>query len=437
MLKKFFKLKERGTNTSTEIIAGITTFMTMGYILFVNPDLFVNQAGLDMPFASVVTATALAAALGTILMGLFTNYPFALASGMGLNAFFAFTIAPEYGWEVALGAVFISGVVFIILAFAGIIEKIDEAVPKSLKAAVSVGIGLFIALIGFKNAGIVVPYQATLVTLGDISDPATLLAIIGLFLTAALIAFKVKGGLLIGILATTIIGIPMGVTNLDNISSFRDFFARPTLEGIAFKLDIPGAFKLGFMTIFSLVFIDLFDTMGTLLGTGARAGYLDKNGRLPKVKNAMVVDAVATMFGAVVGTSTVTTYVESTAGVAQGGRTGLTSVTTGLLFVVALFFAPLIGIVPTSATAPALIIVGVLMMGAIKEIDFEDFTEAFPAFMTIAFMPFTFSIADGISAGFLAYPVVKIAAGKYKEVHWFVYILAALSILHFVGNFIF
>ncbi len=422
----FFKVKERGSNLTTEILAGITTFMTMAYILFVNP-YYLSMTG--MPFASLVTATALAAAVSTILMGVFTNYPFALASGMGLNAFFAFTIAPQYGWEVALGAVFISGIAFLVLAVTGVISKMDEAVPKSLKAAVSVGIGLFIALIGFKNAGIVISSDATLVTIGNLTSGATGLAVIGLFLTAALIAMKVKGGLLIGIVATTIIGIPMGVTNIENLKIVE----APTLEGIAFKLDILGAFKLGFMTIFALVFIDLFDTMGTLLGTGARAGYLDKDGRLPKIKSAMIVDAVGTMFGAAVGTSTVTTYVESTAGVSQGGRTGLTSVVTGVLFLVALFFSPLIGIVPGAATAPALIIVGVLMMGAIKEIDFEDFTNAFPAFMTIAFMPFTFSIADGISAGFLAYPIVKVVAGRYKEVHWFVYVLAAISLFHFVG----
>lgn len=429
-LQRFFKVKERGSNTSTEILAGITTFMTMAYILFVNP-LYLSTTG--MPFNSLVTATALAAAVATILMGVFTNYPFALASGMGLNAFFAFTIAPIAGWEAALGAVMISGIAFAVLSIAGIIEKIDAAVPKSLKAAVSVGIGLFIALIGFKGAGIVVSSEATLVGIGQLVSPETGLAVIGLFLTAALMSLKVKGAILVGIVVTTIIGIPMGVTDVSNLGSISGIIGKPTLEGIAFKFDIMGAFSLGFMTIFSLVFIDLFDTMGTLMGTGARAGYLDKNGRLPKIKNAMLVDAVATMFGATIGTSTVTTYVESTAGVAQGGRTGLTSVTTGVLFLVAIFFAPLIGIVPGAATAPALIIVGVLMMGAIKEIDFEDFTNAFPAFMTIAFMPFTFSIADGISAGFLAYPIVKIAAGKHKEVHWFIYILALISLFHFVG----
>lgn len=424
-IQRYFKVKERGSNTSTEILAGVTTFMTMAYILFVNP-FYLSSTG--MPFNSLVTATALAAALSTILMGIFTNYPFALASGMGLNAFFAYTIAPIAGWEAALGAVMISGIAFGVLALAGIIEKIDAAVPKSLKAAVSVGIGLFIALIGFKNAGIVVGSIPTLVTIGDFAKPETALAIIGLFLTAALMSFKVKGAILVGIVATTIIGIPMGVTEFGT-----KIVEAPTLAGIAFKFDIMGAFSLGFMTIFALVFIDLFDTMGTLMGTGARAGYLDKNGRLPKIKNAMLVDAAGTMFGAAVGTSTVTTYIESAAGVAQGGRTGLTSVVTGTLFLVAMFFAPIIGIVPGAATAPALIIVGVLMMGAIKEIDFEDFTNAFPAFMTIAFMPFTFSIADGISAGFLAYPIVKVAAGKHKEVHWFIYILALISLFHFVG----
>lgn len=427
---KYFKVKERGSSLSTEVLAGVTTFMTMAYILFVNP-YYLSMTG--MPFSSLVTATALAAALSTIFMGLFTNYPFALASGMGLNAMFAFVIAPKAGWEAALGAVFISGVVFLVLALAGVIEKIDEAVPKSLKAAVSVGIGLFIALIGFKNAGIVIGSEATLVKIGSFDSSHTILATLGLFISAALIALKVKGGLLIGIIITTIIGIPMGVTSLGEISSIKDIFAMPTLEGIALKFDLKAAFGLGFMTIFSLVFIDLFDTMGTLMGTGARAGYLDKDGRLPKIKNAMIVDAAGTMFGAMVGTSTVTTYVESTAGVAQGGRTGLTSLVTGGLFIIALFFAPIIGIVPGAATAPALIIVGVLMMGAIKEIDFEDFTNAFPAFMTIAFMPFTFSIADGISAGFLAYPIVKLAAGKHKEVHPFVYLLALISLFHFVG----
>ncbi|WP_353892959.1 NCS2 family permease [Proteinivorax hydrogeniformans] len=424
MLERIFKLKERKTNVSTEIIAGLTTFMTMAYILFVNPDIL-SDAG--MPKEAVLTATALAAALTTILMGFFTNYPFALASGMGLNAFFAYTIAGQSSWEVALGAVFISGVAFAVLAITGIITKIDHAVPTSLKRAVSAGIGLFIAFIGLKNAEIIVSYEPTLLALGDITEPATLLALIGIIITGALMALKVKGALLIGIVVTTLIGFPMGVSG----SVENGITAMPTLEGIVFQLDIRGAITgLGFMTIFALIFVDLFDTMGTLMGTGARAGYLDKNGNLPKVKNAMLVDSVGTIFGSMVGTSTVTTYVESTAGVTEGGRTGLTAVVAGLLFLVAIFFSPLALVVPGAATAPALVIVGVLMMGAVKDIDFEDFTEAFPAFLTIIFMPFAFSIAHGISVGFIAYPLVKVFSGKYKEVHWFIYVLALASILH-------
>ncbi|WP_350343292.1 NCS2 family permease [Proteinivorax tanatarense] len=424
MLERIFQLKERKTTVSTEIIAGLTTFMTMAYILFVNPDIL-SDAG--MPKEAVLTATALAAALTTILMGLFTNYPFALASGMGLNAFFAYTIAGQSSWEVALGAVFISGVAFAVLAITGIITKIDHAVPTSLKRAVSAGIGLFIAFIGLKNSEIIVSSEATLLALGDITEPATLLALIGIVITGALMALRVKGALLIGIVATTVIGFPMGVSG----SIENGITAMPTLEGIVFQLDIRGAVTgLGFMTIFALIFVDLFDTMGTLMGTGARAGYLDKNGNLPKVKNAMLVDSVGTIFGSMVGTSTVTTYVESTAGVSEGGRTGLTAVTTGLLFLVAIFFSPLALVVPGAATAPALVIVGVLMMGAVKDIDFEDFTEAFPAFLTIIFMPFAFSIAHGISVGFIAYPLVKVCSGKYKSVHWFMYVLAFASLLH-------
>ncbi|EEG77402.1 NCS2 family permease [Dethiobacter alkaliphilus] len=446
-MEKFFKLKEHGTNAKTEIIAGITTFMTMAYIIFVNPDLLrqggMNQAGAlfdgaleftaanDPYVAAIVTATILAAALSTILMGLVTNYPFALASGMGLNAFFAFTVAPEHGWQAALGAVLISGIVFFVLAIFGIIEQIDKAVPTSLKRAVAAGIGLFIALIGLKNAGIIVGSPATLVSLGNLTDPGPALAAIGILIIAVLMSLKVKGAILLGILLTTIIGMFTGVTSTP--ASVGDIVGAPaSIAPIAFELDFAGALNLGFMVIFALVFVDLFDTMGTLMGTGARAGYLDKDGCLPKVKNAMIVDAVGTAGGALMGTSTVTTYVESTAGISEGGRTGLTSVVTGVLFLLALFFTPLAGIIPTQATAPALVIVGVLMMGAVTHIDFEDFTEALPAFVTIAFMPFAFSIADGIAAGFLVYPIVKLFAGRGKEVHWFVYILAVISLIHFV-----
>lgn len=427
-MEKYFKLKENNTNVKTELMAGLTTFMTMAYIIFVNPDIL-SAAGMDKP--ALVTATILAAGITTILMGLVTNYPFALASGMGLNAYFAFVVAPQYGWEAALGAVLISGIVFFILAITGVVNEIDKAIPTSLKKAVAAGIGLFIALIGLKNAGIVVDNPATLVGLGDLKTGAAAVAMIGLIITALLMALKVKGAILIGIILTTIIGMFNGVTMIPQ--SLGDLVGKPaSLSPILFQLDFSGAIKLGFMVIFALVFVDMFDTLGTLMGTGARAGYLDKDGRLPKIRSTMVVDAIGTMFGAVLGTSTVTTYVESTAGITEGGRTGLTSVTTGILFLLALFFTPLALIVPSAATTPALVIVGVLMMGAVTGIDFDDFTEAFPAFLAIAVMPFTFSIAHGIAAGFVAYPLVKIAAGRIKEVHWFAYVLFVVSLAHFL-----
>ncbi len=427
LLERLFKLKENDTNIKTEIIAGFTTFMTMAYIIFVNPDLL-SLAGMD--FGAVMTATVISAALASILMGLLTNYPFAQASGMGLNAFFAFTVAGLAGWETALGAVFISGIIFLILALLGIIDKIDAAVPTSLKRAVSAGIGLFIALIGLKNAEIIISYEATLVTLGDLTAPKPMLAIIGLIIIAILMSLKVRGAILIGIILATIIGMFTGVTTIP--TGLADIFGRPaSIAPVFMKMDIIGALSLGFFTVFAFVFVDVFDTMGTLLGTGARAGYLDKDGRLPKVKEAMIADSIGTMAGAALGTSTVTTYVESTAGISEGGRTGLTSVVVGLLFLASLFIAPLALLVPGAATAPALVIVGVLMMGAITDIDFDDFTEAFPAFVTIIFMPFAFSIADGIAAGFVVYPIVKLVSGRYKEVHWFIYILALIALVHF------
>ncbi len=427
---KFFKLEEHGTNPRTEAIAGVTTFMTMAYIIFVNPDIL-SAAGMDQ--GAVMTATILTAGLSTIIMGLLTNYPFAMASGMGLNAFFAFVVASQYGWQAALGAVFVSGVVFAILAVSGGIEFIDMAVPTSLKRAVAAGIGLFIAFIGLQNGGIIVAYEATQVTLGDLSEPGPLLALVGIAITAVLMARKVKGAILLGILLTTLVSFIMGIQSFP--TSLGQIFGRPAgLGPILFELDLSlstGAFAIPFFVIFSFVFVDVFDTMGTLLGTGARAGFLDSQGRLPKVKNAMLADSIGTMGGALLGTSTVTTYVESTAGISEGGRTGLTSIVTGLLFFLTLFLAPMAGLVPPEATASALVIVGVLMVGAVTKIDFDDFTEAFPAFLTIIFMPLAYSIADGIAFGFIAYPVAKVAAGRAKEVHWLVYVLALISLLHF------
>lgn len=424
---KFFKLTENKTDARTEIIAGITTFMTMAYIIFVNPEIL-SSTGMDK--GAVMTATIISAGLTTILMGLLTNYPFALASGMGLNAFFAFVVASEYGWQAALGAVFISGVIFTILAVTRVIEYIDAAVPTTLKRAVAAGIGLFIAFIGLQNGGIIVSDPATQLTLGNLTEPGPALTLIGLLIIAVLMARGVRGSILIGILLTTVVSFFMGIKELP--TGLGDIFGMPaSLAPIALQLDLKAALSIPFFVIFSFLFVDVFDTMGTLLGTGARAGFLDEKGRLPRVNQAMLADAIGTMGGALLGTSTVTTYVESTAGVSEGGRTGLTSIVTGLLFFLALFIAPLAGLVPAEATAPALIIVGVLMVGGVMQINFDDFTEALPAFLTIIFMPLAYSIADGIAFGFIAYPVVKLVSGRYKEVHWLVYLLAVVALIHF------
>jgi len=426
-MEKFFKFAEHNTNLKTEITAGATTFMTMAYIIFVNP-FILSAAGMD--FGAVMTATIIAAGVTTILMGLVTNYPFALASGMGLNAFFAFVVAAQFGWQAALGAVFISGVVFFILSVSGLISRIDAAVPASLKSAVAAGIGLFIAFIGLQNAGIIISSEATQVTLGDLTASGPLLSLIGILIIAILMARKVRGAILIGIILTTIVSFILGFQPLP--SGLGAIFGPPaSLAPVLFQLDLKATLAIPVFVIFSFVFVDVFDTMGTLLGTGARAGFLDKDGRLPKVNKAMLVDSIGTMGGAFLGTSTVTTYIESTAGISEGGRTGLTSVVTGILFFLTLFLAPLAGLVPAEATAPALIIVGVLMVGAVTKINFEDFTEALPAFMTIIFMPLAYSIADGIAFGFIAFPLVKVVAGKHKEVHWLLYLLALISLIPF------
>jgi AGZA family xanthine/uracil permease-like MFS transporter len=423
LLEKLFKLKEHRTDVRTEVVAGITTFMTMAYIIFVNPDIL-SAAG--MPSGPVMTATVVAAGFTTILAGLLSNYPYALASGMGLNAFFAFTVAAKAGWQAALGVVFLEGVLFLILSLTGAINTIDAAIPTTMKRAVGVGIGLFIALIGIMNAGLIQDSPATLITRGNLTDKGPALAIIGLLITGILMSLKVRGAILIGILLTTLIGIPMGVTNITG-----SIIGKPaSLSPILMKMDLKGALSLGFMTIFSFWFVDVFDTVGTLMGTASRANMLDEKGQLPKIKEAMTADAIGTCLGAALGTSTVTTYVESSAGIAEGGRTGLTAVVVGVLFLISLVFAPLAGMIPSQATAPALIIVGVLMMLPVKEIDWADFTDALPAFITIALMPFTYSISDGIAAGFVVYPIMKLVSGKGKELHWLVYVLAVLSVVH-------
>ncbi|MBM7624538.1 NCS2 family permease [Sporohalobacter salinus] len=431
-LDRFFKLQENNTTIKTEIIAGLTTFMTMAYIIIVNP-MILSKAG--MPFEAVMAATVISAAFASLIMGLYANYPFALAPGMGLNAFFTYTVVMSMGlsWQAALAAVFISGIIFIIITITGIRTAIVNAIPTSLKRAVSAGIGLFIALIGLQNAGIVVSSKATIITLTDnLAEPSTILSLIGLVIIGMLLARKVKGSILIGIIITTIIGIPMGVVKIKE--GFTPFDLR-------FNLETFGAFTGGFSELFdfgmlniilAFTFVDLFDTIGTLVGTSARAGMLDEEGNLPRVGKALMADSLGTTLGSMLGTSTVTTYVESTAGIMEGGRTGLTSVVVAILFLASLVISPLVLLVPEAATAPALIIVGVLMIGAVTDIDFEDFTEAFPAFMTIVMMPFAYSIAEGIAAGLIIYPLTKLVSGRTDEVHPVVYILALLFVLRYV-----
>jgi len=428
MLEKLFHLKDKNTDVKTEIFAGITTFMTMAYIIFVNPNIL-GVAGMDK--GAVMVATCLAAGLITMAMGLFVNIPIALAPGMGLNAFFTFTVVKGLGvpWPVALGAVFISGLVFIILTVTKVREIIVHAIPFSLKKAITVGIGLFIALIGFKSGGIVTGNPETLVALGNLQNPSAIVTLIGLILTGLLLAIRVNGAILVGILLSTIIAMCMGVTKIP--TGLGDLFSLPPSIAPTFlQLDIAGALGLGLLNIIlTFTFVELFDTLGTLVGTLGRAKLIDDEGKSPILGKAMLVDATGIPFGAMMGTSTITAYVESGSGVAAGGRTGLTAVTTGVLFLLALFIAPLAGLVPASATAPALIIVGLFMMASVKEIDFEDFTEGLPAFLTIVMMPFTYSIAYGISFGLLSYTGLKVLTGRYKEVHWMIYVLAGIFIL--------
>lgn len=427
-LERTFKLNEHKTNAKTEIIAGITTFMTMGYILAVNPDLL-SAAGMDP--GGVFTATALSAVIATIIMAFAANYPFVLAPGMGLNAFFAFSVVLGMGhsWEFALTAVFLEGIIFILLSFVNAREAIVNAIPKNLKNAVSVGIGLFIAFIGFQGAGIIVADGATLVTLGDLTSPAAIVAVLGIIITGVLLYKKVKGAILIGILASTIIGIPFGVTPMPE----RFISMPPSLSQVAFKLDFSNIFSLDMLVVlFTFLFVDVFDTIGTLIGVASKADMLDKDGKLPKVKPALMADAIGTTVGALLGTSTVTTYVESASGVAEGGRTGLTALTSAILFGLALFLAPVFGIIPSAATAPALIIVGLFMMSPIMKIDLDDFTEAIPAFLTIIMMPIAYSIAEGIVFGMISYAVLKLLTGKGKEVSPLVYVLSILFIAKYI-----
>jgi AGZA family xanthine/uracil permease-like MFS transporter len=429
-IDRFFKLQENNTNVRTEVVAGLTTFLTMVYIIFVNPDLL-SVAG--MPKDGVFIATILASIVGTTAMALMANYPFALAPGMGLNAFFAFTVAAVVGWQGALALVFIEGIVFIILSATKFRSLLIDAIPMSLKAAISAGIGLFIALIGLVNGGIVVADPATMVTLGDLTSPVALTALFGLLVAALLYAFKVKGALVWSIAAATLFGMLPGIGVSGEFTGIVSLPAWSSFMSTAFKLDFSGVFtaaSLGMML--SLFMVDLFDTAGTLVGVSTQAGYLDEDGNLPRSGSAFMADAIATVAGALFGTSTTTTYVESASGVAAGGRTGLTSIVVALLFAVALFFSPLVGLVPAAATAPALIVVGVLMMQNVKNVDWSDFTQALPGFLTIVAMPFTYSIANGIGMGFISWAVINTIVKNKNKSNLVINILAVVFAIYFV-----
>jgi AGZA family xanthine/uracil permease-like MFS transporter len=424
-LEKRFRLQENGTTVKTEILAGITTFVTMAYIIFVNPDIL-SKTG--MPFGAVMVATCVSAALATFVMAFLANYPVALASGMGLNAFFAFSVVlnPDMGmtWQMALAAVFIEGIIFIILTLTRLRETVVNTIPKTLKIGIASGIGLFIAFIGLQGAGIVVTNPATLVGLGSVrNDPNIALALGGLILVAALEYFKVKGSLLIGIAAVTGAGIALGRVPLpESVVS-----APPSLAPIFMQFDFSGLGRADFwIVVFTFFFVDFFDTVGTLVGVSNRSGLLDKQGRLPRAKEALMADAVGTVAGAALGTSTVTSYVESASGIAQGGRTGLTALVVGILFLAAIFFSPLVGVVPSCATAPALIIVGIYMMMGLRDLNFEDWTDLTPAMLAFFMMPLTYSIAIGIEFGIVSYVVLKVLTGKMKDVNA---VLAGLAVL--------
>lgn len=452
MFEKMFKLKENKTNTKTEIIAGITTFMTMAYILAVNPSIL-SEAGMDK--TAVLIATCLASFVGTACMAFMANLPFALSAGMGLNAFFAYTVVIGYGypWQVALLAVFIEGLIFIALSLTKVREAIFDSIPLSLKKAVSVGIGLFIAFIGLQNSGLVIKNDSTLVSIINFTDNfntagiSALLAVIGIFITAVLYIKRVKGSILIGIVATWLIGMLCQVCGLYIPAPDAGFYSLfPTFQmtdfskigetfGQCFNIDMNGVGIFNFIVvIFSFLFVDLFDTLGTLIGVSTKAGMLDKDGKLAKIKPALLADSIATSAGAVFGTSTTTTFVESSAGVAAGGRTGLTAITTAVLFLVSILFAPIFTAIPSFATAPALIFVGFLMFTTISEIKLTDnnYASAIPAYLCVLAMPMFYSIAEGISIGVISYVLINLICGKRKNINLIMYVLAILFILKYI-----
>ena len=450
MLEKMFKLKENNTSFRTEVVAGLTTFMAMAYILAVNPNIL-SAAGMDR--GAVFTATALSSFIATCLMALLSNYPFVLAPGMGLNAYFAYTVVlgMGYSWQQALVAVFVEGIIFILLSLTNVREAIFNSIPMTLKHAVSVGIGLFIAFIGLQNAKIVVNNDSTLVSIVDFtadfhtSGISALLAVIGIFIIAVLYVKKVKGAILIGIFATWILGIICQLTGLYVVTPDAGYYslipawssfnlgAISSVFGQCFKADFSSLRAFDFVAIVcAFLFVDIFDTLGTLIGCATKADMLDKEGKLPRIKEALLADAIATTAGAVLGTSTTTTFVESSAGVAEGGRTGLSSVVTGLLFLLAVFLSPIFITIPSFATAPALLFVGFLMISAVTAIDFNDFTEAVPAYLALIAMPLTYSISEGIAAGVISYVVINLISGKAKKITPLMYVLAVLFICKFI-----
>lgn len=426
MLQKLFGFNLKETTVKTEIMAGITTFLTMAYILAVNPNIL-SETGMDK--GALFTTTVIMSAVATIFMGLYAKLPLALAPGMGLNAFFAYTVCMimGYSWQFALTAVFLEGLVFVLLTVTNLREKIVDVIPDTLKNAISAGIGLYIAFIGLKSSEIIVNNEATLVSLGNIASGSALLGVIGIILTSVMLVKNVKGALLFGILITTLVGIPLGVTNISGV-----FSVPPTVEPIFMKFEWTNIFTKDMVIIvFTLLFVDLFDCIGTVIGVTTRAGMV-KNGKIPRLKEIFMVDSVSTAAGAIMGTSTVAVYVESAAGVNEGGRSGLTAFVTGVCFLVALFFAPLFLAIPAAATAPVLVLVGLMMMGSVLKVDFSNYAEAVPAFICIIFMPLSYSISDGIVLGHLSYIFINLLCGNYKKMTIGMYILATFFLLKFI-----
>lgn len=429
-VERFFKVREKGSTVRTELLAGMTTFIAMAYILFVNPNILADAG---IPKEAAIASTIWIAALASLAMGIFANYPVALAPGMGLNAFFAYYVCGVLGlhWTVALGAVFFSGVLFLILTVGGIRQAIINAVPRDLKYAISVGIGLFIAFIGLKGTGLIVENSATYVSLGHVTAPTTLLSLFGLLLTAALMARNVHGSILIGIFATTILAMILGMTPAPKGITDIVSTSLPHMGETFGQLDLAGAWHYGLVSIiFTFTVVELFDNMGTLIGLTTKAKMVRPDGHIENIDKALTTDAVGTMVSAMFGTSTVTSYIESAAGIAAGGRTGLTAVAAGVLFLAALLLTPLIGLVPAFATAPALILVGALLMSEVGKIDFSDFTNALPVFLTIIMMPLTSSIANGFAFGFISYTVMKLCAGQYKKVSWIMYLVSIAFLIN-------